>query len=393
MSARRRYEVLQTVGEGGMGTVYRARMKGEGDFAKEVALKVLSRELPETDDIARRLRDEARILGLIRHRAVVNVDGLVFLDGCWTVVMEYVDGIDLKQMLERVGGLPEPCALEMVSEVAGALHVAYHTPGPDGRALKLLHRDIKPANIQITTAGEVKVLDFGVARADFDAREAETQSLAFGSLGYVAQERVDGIDVPAGDVYSLGVVLYELLSGVRMGQTFLHKRRHESRLGDKDELLRKRGVSEGTRTLVREMLSFAPDQRPDAREVERRAGQLRGQAGGPALRDWVEEHLAEVVEDARGKVHQGEFVGQVLEEMPTPALTLNPEAYDEGASQEAPTVQASVPSEAEPEPEVEPGGCGGKVLVAAVLLLLVAVVLVALVVVGLGGMVAGSYLF
>jgi len=387
MSARRRYEVLQTVGEGGMGMVYRARLKGGGDFAKEVALKVLSRGRPDTDDLARRLRDEARILGLLRHRALVNVDGLVFLDGCWTVVMEYVHGIDLKQLAERVGALPEPCALEVVGEVSGALNVAYHTPGPDGRALKLLHRDIKPANIQITTAGEVKVLDFGVARADFDAREAETQSLAFGSLGYVAQERIDGIDVPAGDVYSLGVVLYELLSGARLGQTFLHKRRHEARLADKDDILRDRGVSEGTRALVRDMLAFGPEQRPDAREVERQAGQLRGQASGPGLRDWAEEHLATVVEEARGAVEQGEFVGQMLEEMHPPQLTLNPEAEVAVVSEPA-RIEASTP------PRTQSGaGCGGRALVAVVVVLLVLVALAALMVVGLGGVVAGSYLF
>jgi hypothetical protein len=290
-----------------------------------------------------------------------------------------------------VGALPEACALEVVSEVAGALNVAYHTPGPDGRALKLLHRDIKPANIQITTAGEVKVLDFGVARADFDAREAETQSLAFGSLGYVAQERIDGIDVPAGDVYSLGVLLYELLSGARLGQTFLHKRRHEVRLADKDDVLRDRGVSEATRTLVRDMLAFAPEQRPDAREVERRAGQLRGQAGGPALRDWAEEHLGPVVEAARGGVEQGEFVGQVLEEMHPPQLTLNPDVggdAEEGTVQEEPPTPSSLPSE-----EPAGGGCAGRVLVAVVVVLVLLVAIAALVVVGLGGVVAGSYLF
>jgi eukaryotic-like serine/threonine-protein kinase len=375
MSGRRSYEVLQTVGIGGMGTVYRARLQGEGDFAKEVALKVLSRELEEGDDIARRLRDEARILGLIRHRAVVNVDGLVSLDGCWTVVMEYVDGLDLKQLADRVGGLPESCALQVVGEVAGALNVAYHTAGPDGRELRLLHRDIKPANIQITTAGEVKVLDFGVARADFDAREAKTQSLAFGSLGYVAQERIDGIDVPAGDVYSLGVVLYELLSGARFGQTFLHERRHEGRLNDKEEVLAGKGVSEGTRALVRDMLSFRHANRPDAREVERRCEQHR--TGGPSLRDWAEEFLPVAVEAARGRVEQGEFVGRVLvEEAPS----------ETGRRPHRETVPVVAPASSSP-------GCMPSALMGVVAVLVVLVALTTLVVVGLGGMVAGSFLF
>jgi len=364
-SGRRRYEVLETVGVGAMGTVYRARLHGKGDFAKQVALKVLHADKAETDDIARRLRDEARILGLIRHRAVVNVDGLVWLGGYWTVVMEFVDGLDLRHLVEATGALPESCALEVLGEVAGALHVAYHTPGPDGRELKLLHRDIKPANIQVTTAGEVKVLDFGVARADFDAREAKTRSLAFGSLGYVAQERIDGVETPAGDVYSLGVVLIEMLTGERFGQTFLSPKRHRARLDERCERMKRNGVSEETIQLARDMLSFGHADRPGAREVERRATANRAQAGGVSLRDWAEDRLPELIEASRASVEQGELSGQELSEDPGVEL-------------------------------VDPPRSGGGlrwVILGFVALILLGLALAALLTVGLGGVVAGSYLF
>jgi serine/threonine-protein kinase len=202
--------VVEAVGRGGFGTVYRAELMGPSGFRKQVALKVLNPDLPEAIGVAERLRDEARLLGMLRHRAIVQVDGLHLLNGRWTVVMEFVEGVDLKQLLAEVGPLSPGLALEIVQEVANALHYAYElsadhsvsvraTRAADGSlsvsgGLRLLHRDIKPGNIQLTAAGEVKVLDFGVARADFADREAQTQSIYFGSLNYMAPERLDGID-------------------------------------------------------------------------------------------------------------------------------------------------------------------------------------------------------
>ena len=223
----RRYHVIEAVGKGGFGTVYRAELIGAGGFKKSVALKVLNPELADTDGLAERLRDEARMLGLLQHRAVVRVDGLLLLNGRWTVVMEFVEGVDLKRVLAE-GPLPPGPALEIVQEAAGALYSAYALPLHDGQALHILHRDIKPSNIQITPAGEVKILDFGVARADFHGREAVTRSIFFGSLAYMAPERMDGIDTHQGDVYALGAVLYELLVGEPLGKTSGNKERHDA---------------------------------------------------------------------------------------------------------------------------------------------------------------------
>ena len=124
MNEVRRYRVLETLGKGGFGTVYRAELLGSGGFAKQVALKVLNDEGQR--EIAHRLRDEARILGHIRHRAIVGVDGLAHLDEGWAVVMEYIDGVDAKELL-AAGPVPARCALEIVEEAASALHAAYHT--------------------------------------------------------------------------------------------------------------------------------------------------------------------------------------------------------------------------------------------------------------------------
>ena len=107
-SLGRRYRVLGTIGKGGFGTVYKAEMLGEGDFTKVVALKVLNPEAALVDEVAQRMRDEARILGLVRHRAIVQVDGLVRFDNQWTIVMEYLEGVDLR---EAVGMVDHPEAV------------------------------------------------------------------------------------------------------------------------------------------------------------------------------------------------------------------------------------------------------------------------------------------
>lgn len=230
MGTERRYEVLEALGTGGFGTVYRARYQGEGGFSQMVALKVLNPEMAKIDEVASRLRDEARVLGLVRHRAIVQVHRLVQFDDSWTVVMELVEGADLGLVLKAGVIVPVGPMLEIMAEVAAALHVAWTTTGPDGRPLHLLHRDIKPSNIQVTSVGEVKVLDFGIARADFDEREAMTKKLAFGSTEYMAPERLDLMDGPASDVYSLGSVAYELLTRTQFGRTSATRERHEPRL-------------------------------------------------------------------------------------------------------------------------------------------------------------------
>ena len=313
---RRQYEVRSPVGKGAFGTVYDARLLGEGGFSKRVALKVLRSDLDDAEEVAQRQRDEARILGLVRHRAVVHVDGLVQLSGRWVVVMEFIDGLDLNKVMRRHGRLPPSVALGIASEVAGALHVAYHTDGPDGRPLKLLHRDVKPGNITLTTAGEVKLLDFGVARADFDLREAETRSVRLGSMGYMSPERLGGEDRAAGDIYSLGVMLWECLVGVRFGQTQLVRNKQEARVREQLEALMAKvpSLPPGVRGLLEDMLAFDPNDRPNGREVERRCAELFREVEGPLLRDWCEREISRLQEGRKIPDDDEGLTGQLLVE-------------------------------------------------------------------------------
>jgi serine/threonine protein kinase len=316
-------------------------MLGDSGFTKIVALKVLNPDMASNKELSERLRDEARLLGLLRHRAIVQVDGLTKIGGQWAVVMEYVDGVDLKRILIDHGRMPPGPALEIIGEIAGALHIAYTSKGPGGTQLKLLHRDIKPANIRITQAGEVKILDFGVARADFESREAKTENLAFGSGPYMAPERLDFIDTRGGDIYSLGCVLFELLTGQRHGRTSSKKDRHLALLLKNVNVLRETLGKEHEKLvdLVRALLAYEPTDRPLARDVERHCMSLRVHYPAMSLRDWCEATVTELMQSAESpEIGPLEGANLVLEgggdgEIPTLATAMNLSEGQEKPSQ------------------------------------------------------------
>jgi serine/threonine protein kinase len=298
----RRYRIMGVIGKGGFGKVYRASLEGPEGFYKDVAIKLLREEdmhLPEST--LQRFRDEARILGLVRDRAIVTVDPPTRLGGKWAVVMEYVDGVSCAKLL-RVAPVPPGVALEIIQECARALDKVYNQLGRDGAPLQLLHRDIKPGNIQITPSGEVKILDFGIARATFAEREAETTRHIGGTFGYIAPERLSGMEGPEGDIYSLGVVLHVLTTGdkpTRPGEFREHRHSVDRRNEELQQVLR----------LAKQMLSLEPEQRPSARQVEDLAAVLRRNISGASLRRWCEEMVPEAV-----TMSADDLVGSILTE-------------------------------------------------------------------------------
>jgi serine/threonine-protein kinase len=333
VSQGRRYEILSPVGTGGFGTVYRARLLGPGGFSKLVALKVANTHTAGDPELLRRLRDEARVLGLVNHRAIIGVDALVELEGSWTVVMEYVEGIDLVRLVSR-GPLPPSVAVEVVGEVADALHVAYNTRGPEGHRLRLIHRDIKLGNVLITEVGEVKVLDFGIARATFQERESDTQSTSFGSLGYMSPERLDGIDGPGGDVYALGVVLAEMLTGAHVGRTSANVERHQERLDSVVARVRDAVGRDDLAALIESALAYDPEHRPVARKLGKHCADLRATLPGGRLREWAEHVVPEMLlvrDQIAEKRDPGMFgSGTILHEMePMPAELLLEVEFDD----------------------------------------------------------------
>ena len=197
-----RYELVELVGTGGMSSVYKAH---DRLLERNVALKMLHPHFGGDDEYVERFRREARAVAQMSHPNIVTVIDRGEDDGQQFIVFEFVDGENLKQMVERSGPLPARRAVELGLAIAGALAFA-HEHG-------LVHRDVKPQNVLLTPDGEAKVTDFGIARS-LDVEHGVTQTgTVLGTSNYISPEQASGKPVtPATDVYSLGVVLYELLT-------------------------------------------------------------------------------------------------------------------------------------------------------------------------------------
>lgn len=321
--ARRRFRIIKEIAEGGFGKVYLAEQISTDGFSRIVAVKLLHPKWSTHDEVVMRTRDEARLLGLIRHQHIVKVEDLTSIDGKAAIVMEYLEGVDLKGMAaflkERGEVFPRAALFECVLAVASALDAAYNgTPLQGGGALRVIHRDIKPSNIFVTTAGGVKVLDFGTARANFAEREAKTQALAFGSQGYMAPERMLGEeDTPAADVFSLGVSLYELLALEGFGRIPPRPNRFAQKVEERVAAVPLEGDPawcERVRATLLQMLAYDPDDRPTAAQVVDIMEQLAADAGDMGLRrfcrTWVAEAKASMPELDTGDP----LAGQVVEE-------------------------------------------------------------------------------
>lgn len=312
-SGGRRFVLERLLGEGSYGTVYLAELASVGGFRRRVALKVLSASWDAASDAGRRFRDEARILGRIEHRNIVRVDDLLRIDGRWAIVMEYVDGADLERIFEtsRARGRPLPprAVAEIGAAVAAALDAGWGAPGEDGQPLHAIHRDIKPSNVRLARGGEVKVLDFGVARARFDGREAQTERIRYGSLGYMAPERFLGEDdLPEGDVYGLGVVLFELASLETYGRAELGMDKQAEQVERARATVAERTGSADLADLVARMLAYAPADRPSPPAVRDALAALAAGLPGPDLAAFARERLPELAppdpsgDPARGRV-------------------------------------------------------------------------------------------
>ncbi len=293
----RSYHLISCLGEGGFGSVYRGELRGESGFTKQVAIKLLNEQASSVPDFAARLRDEARLLALLRHRAIVHVEDLVKIEGRWAVVMEFVEGTDLKELM-AIGQIPPRPTCEWAAEVASALQMAHEAvDAHSGRSLGIVHRDIKPANVRITPSGEVKVLDFGVALAAFDEREAQTRSMTFGSMGYVPPERFDGKDTPSADIYALGVMVLEALSGALLGQLSVHPGSHARRVRERLEELRQLIDSDFAAEvipLLGSMLAYEYEERPTAHACVDQFQDLLIKAPGPWIKRWIPDQFAKI---------------------------------------------------------------------------------------------------
>ena len=197
-----RYEILEMIGSGGMANVYRAHDRLENT---DVAVKILREEFLGNEDFVRRFKNESKAISLLSHPNIVKVYDVNFSDSVQCIVMELIDGITLKEYIDRQGQLGWRDAVFFTEQILKALQHA-HDRG-------IVHRDIKPQNIMLLTDGTIKVMDFGIAR--FSRSETRTiTDKAIGSVHYISPEQAKGDTTDAkADIYSTGVMLYEMLTG------------------------------------------------------------------------------------------------------------------------------------------------------------------------------------
>jgi serine/threonine protein kinase len=298
----RRFQFLRLIASGGFGDVYLCKELNPSGLGRMVALKLLKSRWKDNEEIAARVRDEARLLALLRHRNIINVYDLTSVQGRTAIVMEFLDAVDLSRVLEEMKKkewtIPLRVALEIVASGASALDAAYNQPPfPGDKPLRVIHRDIKPSNIMVDAGGMVKVLDFGVARSEFEARESQTRELQFGSLDYMAPERLFfEPETPASDIYSLAVTLYELLAFKPLGKAAARAQQHSEMVEEKiDALLSslKEGpaICKELGDLLRSGLSFDVSERLNAVEFSQRARNLGRSLQGADLVSWAERAI------------------------------------------------------------------------------------------------------
>ncbi|HEX5656348.1 MAG TPA: serine/threonine-protein kinase [Polyangiales bacterium] len=195
-------QILEEIGSGGMATVYRAVQQPLG---RAVAIKALKPSIAIDSQFAKRFEREAHFMASLQHENILHVHDFLKQDGSMYIVMEYIKGIDLFDLLERRRKLPVDVAAIIALAVARALDYA-HFRG-------IIHRDVKPANVMVSRQGEVKLMDFGIARDDTQRDLTETGT-GLGTPSYMSPEQIlgDKLDFRS-DIFSLGIVLYQMVTG------------------------------------------------------------------------------------------------------------------------------------------------------------------------------------
>ncbi len=204
-----------------MASLYLGRRRGPAGFARHVAIKVVHESLAKEHDFIEMFLDEARLSARIHHPNVVHVEQLGEADGYYYLVMEYVQGAALSQLLKALGrnkrALGPELAVWIAIQVADGLHAAHETKDEKGQPLGVVHRDVSPQNLLLAYDGHVKLIDFGIAKAEGHLRTAKDAGMIKGKIRYMAPEQALGRDVDArADVWALGVVLWEMLTMRRL---------------------------------------------------------------------------------------------------------------------------------------------------------------------------------
>jgi serine/threonine-protein kinase len=219
---QQRYRVLNRIAAGGMAEVYRAESAGLEGFKKTVAIKRVLPHLSEKKQFIGMFLDEARLSAHLNHSNCVQVFDIGVGDNTYFIVMEYVDGSDLKGVIENLKDTAQRMPVEeaclICVRICEGLAYAHELQDSSGKSMHIVHRDMSPPNVLLTRYGEVKIVDFGLAKANSQLEQSEP-GIIKGKFGYLSPEAAQGKDVDARtDVFAVGIILWELLAGKRLFQ-------------------------------------------------------------------------------------------------------------------------------------------------------------------------------
>jgi serine/threonine protein kinase len=291
-----RYQILRRLATGGMAELYLARHVGAAGYQKVVALKRVRPHLAEDQQFVARFLNEARLAAGLDHSSIAHVIDFGVEGGEHFMAMEYVHGRSVMQLLQQFERCPLPlaCGLLIVRDVAAALHHAHERRGPDGRPLGLVHRDVSPSNVLVSFDGDVKLVDFGIAKATAEGSATRTGTI-LGKLSYMAPEQLRGQRIDRrSDVFALGALAYELMTGVRCfyaeGEFALINRVVAARFERPSAVVE--GFPAALEAILARSLAADPDARwADARELQLALEGFAATAGHSLSKLELAEHM------------------------------------------------------------------------------------------------------
>lgn len=292
---------MRKVAAGGMATVYEAEQLGPAGFAKRIALKVIHPEFARRPEFLRLFIDEARLSANLLHGNIVQVYQLGEVGGDYFIAMEYIQGPSLRALIDRhreIGErIPPALAAYVASRVCRALDFAHHAVDSQGRRLDVVHRDVSPGNVMVTWDGHIKLADFGIAKAATSVDPAGDGRVLLGKKHYLSPEQAIGLPVgQPSDVFSLGVVLFELLSL----QPLFHEEATRLMIEEVavDPLPPMRMFIPDLDPGLEQILMLALDRHPDRRSTAAATGQALDDwivsQRAPASPDQLQRHLARI---------------------------------------------------------------------------------------------------
>jgi eukaryotic-like serine/threonine-protein kinase len=366
-----RYEILHRIGSGGMAEVFLGRTTGEGGFEKIVALKRILPHMTTNEDLVRMFIDEARISATLSHSNIGQIFEFGKADQSYFIAMEYVQGVDLRSVyrhFQRQRALPPaPVAAFVIKHVCAALEHAHSKLDSQGRPLGIIHRDVSPSNVLLSFEGEVKLIDFGIAKATHRMSVTVGASLK-GKYAYMSPEQAAGLPMDhRSDIFGAGTLLFELLTGLNpfLGETDFAtlERVRKGRSPAPSSQVREIPL-ELDRICLRALARDPKDRYSSAGDMEEalEAYCQRAAFSARQMARWIKKHLPEEIEEKKRMVQQARERSQArlrsvssaelqstLPEVPKIEAAVLEAPKPEAAVLEAPKPEAPKPEAAVPE--------------------------------------------